>query len=254
MNNIKKFVDGEWIDVKIEEYNAFNLFKNNSEINQNYIMNNIEYTIKRDGNNNGIYIISSNDIKIPIADWNNVKVFITNQQNVNWFNARDYQTWAYYDYIYSGDIIRKYKSRGSYGHNEYIDIPINGINTNIIFLISRNENGTIYYERDDYNRTHVRISDNEIERRGYLGYYRRLTMSPYLIYEEEYLPIPNNIQVKETFDEDKVCFICNRNEQNIRFKPCNHTLTCSVCYLQLQHKRECPNCKQLITEINSYNS
>jgi len=50
----------------------------------------IKFTIRRIGDkyHGGIFMIRENGSIIPIADWNDVKVFLLDQPNVNWYDAR----------------------------------------------------------------------------------------------------------------------------------------------------------------------
>jgi hypothetical protein len=56
-----------------------------------------------------------------------------------------------------------------------VEIDIDGLPPNIIFSISRNDNNSVYYERNDGNMARVRICDNNSARIGYRGYYARMT-------------------------------------------------------------------------------
>ena len=58
---------------------------------------------------------------------------------------------------------------------EEINFNIFSSNSNILFLISRNDNNTIYYQKDDCYQTQIRISDNHAARLGFLGFYKRVT-------------------------------------------------------------------------------
>ena len=180
-NNIKiKIESGIWVPAHYSQIEAFKKFKNigNSSGETKYENNNgIKFTINRIGDkfHGGIYLTHENGQQYPIADWNDVKVFLLDQTPVNWYNARNYQQWAYFDFIYNNDPIRKYKTKGTSGFENHIEIPINGIPINIVFSISRNDNNTIFYERNDIRRTRIRISDNQSARTGYYWYYRRMT-------------------------------------------------------------------------------
>jgi hypothetical protein len=127
----------------------------------------------------------------PIMDCADVKVFLQDADPVNWHPARNYQMWAFRDFIY--DVARperkfyasKYSShlffqRGSTNRN-VTDIDLDGLPPNIIFSISRNENGSVYYERNDAHGTRVRICDHEGARAGFRGFYTRITMDPGMI-------------------------------------------------------------------------
>lgn len=166
-DNIKvKTVEGIWVDAKEHQKVAFRTFKNaknpcDGEVD--YISDNI--TIKRIGDkyHGGIHIIEDG-VSLPIADWNDVKVFLLDK--VGWYNAIVHQTWAYFDFIYSGDAYRKYKSKtgGSsclLQNKNYIPVQVDYLPPNLVFSLGRDENGTIYYEMNDEYKTRLRISDNE---------------------------------------------------------------------------------------------
>jgi len=256
-----------WSPVNDYQLIAFTEFKNmhrryRHEYKYDYVDDQgVKFTIKRVGNNHhgGIYNICEDGTSYPIADWSDVKVFLLNTLHVEWYDAYNYQTWAYFDYIYSNDHIRRYKSRGTFTSDNYIEIPIDGLELGIIFSISRNENDTIYYEKNDAHRTKVRICDNEFARRGYYGFYRRMTADLGMVISYDHdiiqstsLSIPDDVETSQTLNDDIMCIVCKENKQNIKFEPCDHTYTCSVCYLQLVHSRECPVCKQTINNIISY--
>jgi len=263
-----KLPNNEWVPARNYQTEAFLNFKRDSSNGIcAYDYNNghgVTFTIKRTGDEHhgGIHIIRDDGTTLPIADFDDVKVFILDYAVVGWYGTRNYQTWAYYDFIYGTDHVRKYKSRGTYGHNGHVEIPINGLQPGIIFLMSRNDNGTIFYERNDAMRTKVRISDNEHARRGYFAFYRRMTddFGPIVIHNNvnvqntinAHLLIPSDVQVSVTLNENDMCVICNNNTQNIQFLPCNHTHTCSQCYVQLTKPLECPICKQHISSIVKY--
>ena len=128
--------------------------------------------------------ISHRERVFPAIDMADVKVFLTDVENVNWFKARDYQAWAYRDFLFdvAEPQVKYYASRHSshlfFQTSSYRDvatIELDRLPPNIIFKLSRNENGSVYYEKNDRNSSRVRICDNETARSGYLGFYRRMT-------------------------------------------------------------------------------
>jgi len=210
-----------------------------------------------------------------IMDCADVKVFLQDAEPVNWYPARNYQMWAFRDFIY--DVARpvrkyyasKYSShlffqRGSSTQTvSYIDID--GLPPNIIFSISRNENGSVYYERNDAHGTRVRMCDHEGARAGFRGFYTRITMDPgmivtppsqppqlahYMATASSTVPLPPgcSVAVKTNVEEDQ-CMMCYENKKNIAFAPCAHAIACSECYVKFIKPRECPVCKQAITSI-----
>ena len=207
-----------------------------------------------------------------IMDCADVKVFLQDAETVNWYPARNYQMWAFRDFIYDPArperkfYASKYSShlffqRGSTNRN-VTDIDLDGLPPNIIFSISRNENGSVYYERNDAHGTRVRICDHEGARAGFRGFYTRITMDPGIIVTPPQQPMPSYTAscsiplqlpplisaVKTNVEEDQ-CILCYENAKNLRFSPCAHTIACSECYVKLMKPRECPVCKQSISSL-----
>jgi hypothetical protein len=216
---------------------------------------------------------------IQIMDLNDVSVFIVDNpamSRANWLAAREYQAWAYRDFMYDPhrSVKKSYMSRGTLPTayqwndrvlaNQIVTIDIPNLPPNIVFHISRNENHSVYFERNDDYRTRVRICDNEPARAGYLGFYTRLTMDPGIIVlppssslaadsthnhndvfllSTAHLPDP-----EETNDEEHQCILCFKFRVNARFSPCEHTICCSGCYSKLA-KNECPVCRATITRV-----
>lgn len=127
----------------------------------------------------------------PIMDCADVRVFLQDANPVDWYPARNYQMWAFRDFVYDPArperkfYASKYSShlffqRGS-SNRTVVTIDIDGLPPNIIFSISRNENGSVYYERNDAHGTRVRICDHEGARAGFRGFYNRITMDPGMI-------------------------------------------------------------------------
>jgi hypothetical protein len=210
-----------------------------------------------------------------IMDCADVRVFLQDAEPVNWYPARNYQMWAFRDFIYDPArperkfYASKYSShlffqRGSTNRN-VTDIDLDGLPPNIIFSISRNENGSVYYERNDAHGTRVRICDHEGARAGFRGFYTRITMDPGIIVTPPQQPMPSYTAssavplqlpplisaVKTNVDEDQ-CIMCYENAKNLRFSPCAHSIVCSECYLRLMKPRECPVCKQVIESLNHF--
>ena len=135
-----------------------------------------------------------------------------------------------------------------------IDLP--DLNPNIIFNVSRNENNSVYFERNDASGSRVRMCDNEYARAGYLGFYTRITMDPgiivippppatvyYNLLSTSHLPAP-----EETDDESLQCILCNSHQVNVKFSPCEHKISCSGCYSRMV-KNECPVCRSTISRL-----
>ena len=211
----------------------------------------------------------------PIMDCADVRVFLQDADPVNWYPARNYQMWAFRDFIYDPArperkfYASKYSShlffqRGS-SNRTVVTIDLDGLPPNIIFSMSRNENGSVYYERNDAHGTRVRICDHEGARAGFRGFYTRLTMDPgiivsqappqlqpmpsYTVSSAVPLQLPPGIIAQNTNVEEDQCILCYENAKNLTFSPCTHNVACSECYIKLIKPRECPVCKQAISSL-----
>lgn len=211
-----------------------------------------------------------------IMDCADVKVFLQDAEPVNWYPARNYQMWAFRDFIYdSARPVRKFYAskysshlffqRGS-SNRTVVTIDLDGLPPNIIFSMSRNENGSVYYERNDAHGTRVRICDHEGARAGFRGFYTRLTMDPgiivsqappqlqpmpsYTVSSAVPLQLPPGIIAQNTNVEEDQCILCYENAKNLTFSPCTHNVACSECYIKLIKPRECPVCKQAISSLH----
>lgn len=254
-------------------------------------MNNSDNNIILEGLHGGSFVITREihdtlenaRIAIPIMDLNDVSVFIVDDPQMgraNWMSARFYQAWAYRDFMYDThrSIKKSYRSPGtspatynnnySILHNQMVTIDATGILPNIVFNISRNDNNSVYFERNDEFHTKVRICDNEYARMGYLGFYTRLTMDPGIVVIPPMSPWHPIIGAgaaaaaatlstahlhdpEETDDDEHQCKLCFKFRINTRFSPCEHTVCCSVCYSKLT-KNTCPVCRAEITRVMRY--
>jgi Zinc finger, C3HC4 type (RING finger) len=224
--------------------------------------------------------MESSGKSIPILDLNDISVFIVDNPGMsraNWLSARSYQAWAYRDFVYDAhrSIKKSYMSRNTRPidyesndrilTNQIVTIQVANIASNIVFNLSRNENNSVYFERNDTTGSRVRICDNEYARSGYLGFYTRITMDPGIVVippppqwggvaavyyntgpshlSTAHLPDP-----EETDDEEHQCILCFKYRVNARFSPCEHQVCCSTCYSKMS-KNECPVCRADITRV-----
>ena len=252
-------------------------------------------------NDNGHYkpthvSFNTNAIPIPIIDMSDVKIFLTDVSDANWFKARNYQAWAYRDFMYdeTAPRVKYYATRYSShlffqtsNYEDVVTIELDGLAPNIIFKLSRNENGSVYYEKNDRNATRIRICDNESARSGYLGFYRRMTdvgdfiispaPSPTTVsviqdpYGPDYqdfasflhqphqphqphhnysikLPLVPGTQSVQTDIEEEQCIMCFKNKSSVRLFPCSHRVMCPECYNKIE-KNECPICRSGIVKL-----
>lgn len=236
-------------------------------------------------------------IAVPIIDMSDIKIFLTDVPDANWFKARNYQAWAYRDFMYDETVpqVKYYATRYSShlffqtsNYGDVVTIELDGLAPNIIFKLSRNENGSVYYEKNDRNATRIRICDNESARSGYLGFYRRMTdvgdfivtAPPALIsapttasasaiqdpYGPNYqdfaaflhqphhnhhhgkLPLVPGTQSVQTDVEEEQCIMCFTNKSSVRLFPCSHRVMCPDCYNNIE-KNECPICRSGIMKL-----
>ena len=152
---------------------------------------------------------------------------------------------------------KKYASGGSLSPRveAVTTINVRGLLPGIIFSISRNENGSVYYEKNDLHQTRVRICDSEYARIGFRGFYSRMTMDVGMIVTPPPQPQPLFVNTilpfaKETSIEENQCIMCFTFIKNIQFMPCLHNVICTNCYPSLQNKTECPICRGHITDIH----
>lgn len=232
---------------------------------RNNLANNI--TITRELHNviNKTPIISMNDISVFIVD-------IPTMYRPNWLPCREYQAWAFRDFMYDESYpIKKsymspYSSYVAFSSNidsrNIVSIDLPGLQPNIIFNISRNDNNSVYYERNDTSNSRVRICDNEYARNGYLGFFTRITMDPGIIVTPPVTPAIHSNSggsnailstshisvIEETNDESSQCILCCKYKVNVKFSPCEHTICCSLCYSKLPVNK-CPICRADISRV-----
>lgn len=209
---------------------------------------------------------------IPIIDMNDIYAFIVDNQSMsraNWMPCREYQAWAYRDFIYDmhrrtkKSYMSRYSSYLAFTNtilaNQIVTIDLPNLNPNIIFNVSRNENNSVYLERNDASGSRVRMCDNEYARAGYLGFYTRLTMDPGIVVISPSPPSaasgPTALlstshlpPIEETDDESLQCILCNSHQVNVKFSPCEHKISCSSCYSKMV-RNECPVCRSTITRL-----
>ena len=211
---------------------------------------------------------SERNAKHPIIDINDISVFLMDgatgrgsRDGAGWVNARNYQAWAYADFVYDHAVRKCYMSKYStylafppgFDRANVVTIDIDGLPPNIIFSVSRNDNNSVYYERNDGSHRRFRICDNDTARSGYLGWYTRMTMPIAMSFSYENvvynsLVLPTQ-QTEITNVEEDQCILCYKNKKNIKFIPCQHLVICASCYPKLTKSTECIICKNTIIEL-----
>jgi hypothetical protein len=247
---IKIRYNSTWIYANPDYCQAYKNYKNQPIYHPEEPVTTGSLTVYR--TNNDVYLptyIRDGDAVYPIADFEDVRVFLLDLNPVDWYAARNYQIWAYYDFMYDNQQKKTYASKYSIRSPSTVEINIDGLPPNIIFSISRNENNSVYYERNDERGTRVRICDNHMARIGYRGFYTRMTMDVGMIVTPPPLPqlavssLDGLPQPEQTDIEEDQCILCYTNKKNITLSPCNHNIMCSACYVKLEKKNECPVCR-----------
>jgi len=219
---------------------------------------------------------SSRNVKHPIIDMNDISIFLMDgvtgrgsRDGAGWVNARNYQAWAYADFVYDHAVRKCYMSKYStylefppgFDNANVVTIDVDDIPPNIIFSVSRNENNSVYYERNDSGGSRVRICDNEYARVGFLGFFTRITMDVGMIIEppgsvgngDNSAKMFCEVEVPpliETSVEADQCILCYEYVKNTKLSPCNHVISCYRCIQKLS-KSECPVCKAHIHSIST---
>ena len=247
---IKVRYNNRWVPANPDYCQAYKNYKNQPIYHPEEPVTTGTLTVYR--TNNDVYLptyIRDGDNIYPIADFEDVRVFLLDLNPVDWYAARNYQIWAYYDFMYDNQQRKTYASKYSIRSPSTVEIDIDGLPPNIIFSISRNENNSVYYERNDERGTRVRICDNHMARIGYRGFYTRMTMDVGMIVIPPPLPqVPVSSldglpTVEQTDIEEDQCILCYTNKKNITLSPCNHNIMCSTCYVKLEKKNVCPICR-----------
>ena len=247
---IKVRYNNHWVPANPDYCQAYKNYKNQPIYHPEEPVTTRSLTVYR--TNNDVYLptyIRDGDNIYPIADFEDFRVFLLDLNPVDWYAARNYQIWAYYDFMYDNQQRKTYASKYSIRSTSTVEIDIDGLPPNIIFSISRNENNSVYYERNDPRGTRVRICDNHMARIGYRGFYTRMTMDVGMIVTPPQLPqlavssLDGLPQPEQTDIEEDQCILCYTNKKNITLSPCNHNIMCSACYVKLEKKNECPVCR-----------
>ena len=249
---IKIRYNSTWIYANPDYVQAYKNYKNQPIYHPEEPVTTGSLTVYR--TNNDVYLptyIRDGTAVYPIADFEDVRVFLLDLNPVDWYAARNYQVWAYYDFMYDNQQKKTYASKNSIRSPSTVEIDIDGLFPNIIFSISRNENNSVYYERNDERGTRVRICDNHMARIGYRGFYTRMTMDVGMIVTPPPPPLQQVAEslldglppVEQTDIEEEQCILCYTNKKNITLSPCNHNIMCSACYVKLEKKNECPVCR-----------
>jgi hypothetical protein len=214
--------------------------------------------------------------KHPIIDMNDIRVFLMDgvsgiggRNGAGWVRSRSYQAWAYVDFIYDTTATRKcYMTKYStylafppgFDSRNVITIDIDDLPPNIIFSMSRNDNNSVYYERNDPRSSRVRICDNEYARIGFLGFFTRITMDMGFEIVRPGNANAHNVICEgvtppliETLNEEEQCILCYKYKKNTVYTPCAHVISCYECFDKLVRK-ECPVCKTKIDKIKGSDS
>jgi hypothetical protein len=288
--DIRVKIDGTWSPANSQQKEAYIAYKSRYHYYRETLYTHDNgITIFRDGRNDvggdhydpymPTYFkldgsVRNANAKYPIIDMNDIYIFlmegvtgIRSRNGAGWVKSRDYQAWAYIDFVYDTNASRKcYMSKYStylafppgFDSSNVVTIDIDDLPPNIIFSMSRNDNNSVYYEKNDRLATRIRICDNEYARIGFLGFFTRITMDTGIIITPPSAATHANANIFEgvlptlieTGDEDEQCILCYKYKKNIKYEPCNHIISCYECVEKLV-KKECPVCKSKIVKVKN---
>lgn len=255
----------KWVDARPYQVDAFRQFKENREQDLYYNKKGYTFHIKRTNPDSGIHFIRTDGTKCNIADFNSIKIFLIDHPSgiPNWYRARDYQIWAFLDFIYDNKKSKTYKTLNIPNHQES-DVALtltiykeNGTvdNSKYEFTIFRSDNGKIYFQSIDGRK--LRMSDNSNEFEYYQKHieqdYPAIAFTSGTLEEQEFSSETiKAISAFETSDESKpnVCIVCLKNLWNVIVLSCGHIQICSECLtIESQKHNKCPYCR---TDITSF--
>ena len=98
---IKVKQNNRWVLANPDYCQAYQNYKNQPIYHPEEPVTTRSLTVYR--TNNDVYLptyIRDGDNIYPIADFEDVRVFLLDLNPVDWYAARNYQIWAYYDFMY----------------------------------------------------------------------------------------------------------------------------------------------------------
>ena len=111
---VKILQNGQWKYANPDQKLAYENYKNRPMYSPEIPITTENLTVYRKYND--CYLptfISDGQCEIPIADFDDVKVFLQDLNPVDWYNARDYQVWAYFDFMYDNKNKKTYTAKYS---------------------------------------------------------------------------------------------------------------------------------------------
>ena len=112
--DIQILYDGIWRIANPDQNTAFQNYKNRSIYIPEGPISTGNLTVYRTNNDPYLPVyITDGNLTLPIADFSDVKVFLQDLQQVDWYNARNYQIWAFYDFVYDNKVKKTYASKYS---------------------------------------------------------------------------------------------------------------------------------------------
>ena len=98
---IKVRYNNHWVPANPDYVQAYKNYKNQPIYHPEEPVTTGGLTVYR--TNNDVYLptyIRDGTVVYPIADFEDVRVFLLDLNPVDWYAARNYQIWAYYDFMY----------------------------------------------------------------------------------------------------------------------------------------------------------
>ena len=118
---IKIRYNSTWILANPDYVQAYQNYKNQPIYHPEEPVTTGRLTVYR--TNNDVYLptfIRDGTAVYPIADFEDVRVFLLDLNPVDWYAARNYQVWAYYDFMYDNQQKKTYASKNSYSQEKWV--------------------------------------------------------------------------------------------------------------------------------------
>ena len=106
---IKIKYNGNWVFANPDYCEAFQNYKNRPMYSREEPIETGALTVYRTNNNHYLpTYIKDGDSVYPIADFEDVRVFLVDAEPTDWYAGRNYQIWAYYDFMYDNKVRKTY--------------------------------------------------------------------------------------------------------------------------------------------------
>ena len=101
--------NNNWVLANPDYCEAFRNYKNRPMYSREEPVSTGALTVYRTNNDHSLpTFIRDGDAVYQIADFDDVRVFLVDASPTDWYAGRNYQIWAYYDFMYDNKIRKTY--------------------------------------------------------------------------------------------------------------------------------------------------